>query len=605
MNDLELLRRFEPIVRYTQGEMFFPCEVGPYVRRCSLWARKRERPRGRGASLVVPAGALDLERLARCSAPASDMTLYLRLVEQPVTGRAYQQWRRTDRPEFQAPGRLARVGLASRFADAFFSLSLLLRGTVPGGTVAAAERQYQAIFTEVPHYTYYGRVVRQDGYIVLNYHFFYVMNDWRSSFAGVNDHESDWEQIFVFLAKGEDGEYAPAWLAYASHDNSGDDLRRRWDDPDLSVEGTHPVVYAGAGSHAAYFQPGEYVTSVELKYLAPVYRAFALGRRIWRDVLRQGEPGAFVERIEALLRVPFVDYARGDGRAIGPGQADEWSPVVIDDESGWVSGYRGLWGLDTEDVLSGETAPAGPKYTRQGTVRESWYDPLGWSGLSKVPPPAASIEVLSQHLAELEAEQSEIDVRIGAVREDLLRLDLEARAMQGVSHLREAYAARCRRLSEQEAELRGLTARRLDLVETRVACAQYLHDLKAGFRGDPHAHLQHVLHPEPPGSTRRGRIIEVWAALSTGLLILGGVVLLLAGVNNAIVALGMLIATVVLVENILHGRLERLLLNVTIGLALATTLVLVYEFFWQVSLAAVAAIAALILVDNIGELRGR
>ena len=25
------------------------------------------------------------------------------------------------------------------------------------------------------------------------------MNDWRSTFAGVNDHEADWEQVTVFL----------------------------------------------------------------------------------------------------------------------------------------------------------------------------------------------------------------------------------------------------------------------------------------------------------------------------------------------------------------------------------------------------------------------
>ena len=44
--------------------------------------------------------------------------------------------------------------------------------------------------------------------------------------------------------------------------------------------------------------------------------------------------------------------------------------------------YRGLWGLDTGDRLAGERAPAGPKYTRTGTVRQSWNDPLGFVGLA-------------------------------------------------------------------------------------------------------------------------------------------------------------------------------------------------------------------------------
>ncbi|MEZ4715518.1 MAG: hypothetical protein R2851_05425 [Caldilineaceae bacterium] len=32
MNDLDLLRRYEPVVRYTEGEMFFPCAVDAHLR---------------------------------------------------------------------------------------------------------------------------------------------------------------------------------------------------------------------------------------------------------------------------------------------------------------------------------------------------------------------------------------------------------------------------------------------------------------------------------------------------------------------------------------------------------------------------------------------
>ncbi|HEX6474265.1 MAG TPA: hypothetical protein VF114_04150, partial [Candidatus Limnocylindria bacterium] len=37
--DLELLRRHEPIVRYTRGETFFPMEVGTYLAHATLWVR--------------------------------------------------------------------------------------------------------------------------------------------------------------------------------------------------------------------------------------------------------------------------------------------------------------------------------------------------------------------------------------------------------------------------------------------------------------------------------------------------------------------------------------------------------------------------------------
>jgi len=35
-SDLELLRRFEPAIRYTKGEAFFPMDVGRYVQKSSL-----------------------------------------------------------------------------------------------------------------------------------------------------------------------------------------------------------------------------------------------------------------------------------------------------------------------------------------------------------------------------------------------------------------------------------------------------------------------------------------------------------------------------------------------------------------------------------------
>ena len=41
--DLALLRRHEPIVRYTQGEAFFPMEVTTYLAHATLWERERDR----------------------------------------------------------------------------------------------------------------------------------------------------------------------------------------------------------------------------------------------------------------------------------------------------------------------------------------------------------------------------------------------------------------------------------------------------------------------------------------------------------------------------------------------------------------------------------
>ena len=48
-------------------------------------------------------------------------------------------------------------------------------------------------------------MVRENGWICLHYLFFYFMNDYRSTFNGVNDHEADWEQVFIYLEETPDG----------------------------------------------------------------------------------------------------------------------------------------------------------------------------------------------------------------------------------------------------------------------------------------------------------------------------------------------------------------------------------------------------------------
>ena len=199
--DLALLRRFEPIVKYTQGELFFPTGVEPYFAACDLFVGASERER----RLLVSQGELTIEKLVGYTAPPGE-NLYLRLVQRPLVGLDLARWnRRPDRPVFHAPGRLARVGLFARLVDAGFTASLLLRGTVPGGTAAAAQVKYAQARADDPAYRYHARVVRQDGWVVLHYLWFYFMNDFRSTFAGANDHEADWEQAFIYLDTPQGG----------------------------------------------------------------------------------------------------------------------------------------------------------------------------------------------------------------------------------------------------------------------------------------------------------------------------------------------------------------------------------------------------------------
>jgi len=44
MSDVALLRAYEPVVRFTQGELFYPSAVDEYVQRCPT----RHAPSGSG-----------------------------------------------------------------------------------------------------------------------------------------------------------------------------------------------------------------------------------------------------------------------------------------------------------------------------------------------------------------------------------------------------------------------------------------------------------------------------------------------------------------------------------------------------------------------------
>jgi hypothetical protein len=598
MSDLALLRAHEPVLRFTAGELFYPCAVDGYVHECSLWVREHN---GRSRMLAQRC-TLDLDSLATHGATTPE-PLYLRFVERPLSAREYQKWLlRPRRVRFHAPGRLARVPPWSRLLDSAFDLSLVIRGRVPGGTTAAAEVQYTALHARDERRVYYGRVLRVGGWTVLNYLFFYAMNDWRSTFHGANDHEADWEQIFVYLYETDEGVLEPRWVAFASHDYDGDDLRRRWDDPMLVKDGLHPVVFAAAGSHSSYFECGEYLMGVEPRFLAPVKRAGRALRRFWTERLKQGQFDEVSSAAEAVVNVPFVDYARGDGLIIGPGGHEQWTPIVISDDVPWVSEYRGLWGLDTNDPFGGERAPAGPKYERAGSVRLSWYDPLGFAGLNKVVIPPRLVPDLErrQHVLEHEADDLESQIKTQRCATQILALDEEA--LRATAYMSTLHKHKGVELAAAEEKLRALKERHNQVTETRESVERYVIRVHAGLGDGPRAHLKHIRRPDATPVPRR--LLQVWAALS------GAIALLAVGLLLVVfpphwwlwaIALGLGYATI---EAGAESRLIDFLLSVAVVLAAISALILAWEF-WRVLLVIALAIAiALMIRDNVRELRG-
>jgi hypothetical protein len=598
--DLALMRRFEPIVHYTRGELFFPMSAVPYIARCELWAGTSERD----STLLVPLGELTAESLPTYAGASPGKRQFLRFVQHPLSGADLTRWhRRPGRPRFSAPSRLARVGIVARLIDAGFDLSLLVRGKVPGGTMAAAEVKYAEIRAKDPRFIYHGRVVRQAGWTVCHYMFFYAANDWRSTFAGANDHEADLEQCFVFVEERADGEAVPVWFGRAAHDEVGPDLRRRWDDTYLQREGDHPVIFAGAGSHAAYIERGEYLLSVPLKLPPIVGTLGAALRRFWAETLRQGTEGRSGSAGAPIGSVPFVDYARGDGVAVGPGQPNGWTPIVIGDDTPWVDRYRGLFGLDTYDRFAGERAPAGPKYARDGRPRQSWIDPVGFVALDATPPPGRAAEVLGARIASLESER----MAAAVARDDLAtraqELGTQVQSLQRAGRSQafiDAVAA------ERDAAITDLTAARAKaevLRETIAEARDEIVRLEAGDAGDPRSHLRMVARPQSQRDIRRSRILDFWSAIGVGLAVfLIGFVLFIEPAWIVPTLLAVVIGYVA-IETIIRRRVLTTLLDLTLILAGIALLLLAVQNYVVVIAFAILAVGIVILRDNIRELR--
>ena len=605
-----LLRRFEPVIRFTKGEWFYPMDAEPYVDACSLWVRHPNED----AVCVVPAGDLTLERLAQQPDDSTGAVHYLKIPapkEDEKRGRLARLRARRSRKDPDWPketfragrGRLARVGYLSRLADALFSLVLLTRGRVPGGDVEGARVLYGRFMEKEERFRYHGHVVRQDGWIVLQYWLFYAFNDWRSNFFGANDHEADWEKVFVYLSESESGEVRPEWVAYAAHEETGDDLRRRWDDPELEKVEEHPVVYVCAGSHASRYSRGEYLTELAFPLPRPFAAIRRVARRFWYITLRQYAEEDYAEQTYEKFAIPFVDYGRGDGLSVGPGQEMEWDPPrLMNPLPSWVSGYRGLWGLYARDPFEGEDAPAGPMYDRDKTISREWYDPVGWAGLDKVPTRTEELDVILKRQAEIEQRRNRLRSEILEKSSRLKALGMDAEATRDRSHLNKLYETQTRDIKELSTEVETLRAQLSDDEVLDASLRDHAERLRSGERPPARAHISHPARPVSVSETRAGRVAQLWASISVAAVLLTLFVIFAYERQHLLSALVFAIAVFAFIEAGFRRRLTRFMVSANIALAIVGALVLVQHYYWQIIVVAVLGVGFYILWENLREL---
>ena len=97
--------------------------------------------------------------------------------------------------------------------------------------------------------TVYAHIATEEGVegLALQYWLFWVFNDFN------NRHEGDWEMIqltFTASTVEEALGQSPDSVTYAQH---GGAERTSWDEGEVRREGSHPIIYSAAGSHASYY----------------------------------------------------------------------------------------------------------------------------------------------------------------------------------------------------------------------------------------------------------------------------------------------------------------------------------------------------------------
>jgi hypothetical protein len=267
-----------------------------------------------------------------------------------------------------------------------------------------------------------------------------------------------------------------------------------------------------------------------------------------------------------------------------------WTPVVIGDDTPWVRDFRGLWGHDTQDKLGGERGPAGPRYERDGTVRASWGDPVGWAGLAKVAPnPQEEQALVARRIADLERELGQLDADVASARDSMA---VRAAGLVPAS-------ATVQALEAEEAQRTAARLTALRLADERQHLMRIQRDGVPST--DPHAHLSHRRTPIGAQERSRSWFLAGWAVVSTPLALWLISVLfrpdILPRWQLAVGALVLVLSVEAFARGYLFAFLGRLFL-----LLLIVDFVLVLGANWQrVTAATLAILAFVVLIVNIRD----
>ncbi len=281
----DLLKRFQPVLRYDSNEQFFADSAAQYMVNPGNELRRKRTATGNGAVI------------ARALPSADRPTLTL---------------------DFLGPKTYANGSKV-----------------VEGDLISVRNRDYREQYRrlrmshpELKNVTY-AHAIEANGRLWLQYWLWYFYNDYQLSFM-LGKHEGDWEMVQFRFDEDAD---APDVAVYAQH-RYGE--VRTWDK--VETLSGRPVVYVSRGSHASYFEAGFHQTEA--------WYDLADGKRRMKhrpvlEILETNEP--------AWTRWPgrwgdtLPRTAVESNSPTGPGAKKQWTQPdkMLDNPSGASGGGKG------------------------------------------------------------------------------------------------------------------------------------------------------------------------------------------------------------------------------------------------------------------------
>jgi hypothetical protein len=243
-------------------------------------------------------------------------------------------------------------------------------------------------------------------------------------------------------------------------------------------------------------------------------------------------------------------------------------------------------------------------YNRDGSPRGSWYDPLGFAGLDKVPPPPDVIPLLEASRSDVSNRQNLLRNLVEDTSSELRGLGTELKSMEGNPHLAKPHLQLQKKVAVLVDQVRGFRREQSENAAVLESLAGRLERERKGVLEGPLAHIHHLDMPAKTTRMRFDHAAEAWAAISLSLLLFGIVGLLLLAPRFLAAGLIVMMVLFMVTESVLRSAFIQTVSQLTALLAIIAAVILVIHFWFWILIGVLVTLAVFLLFQRLRELTG-